>query len=265
MLNLKGRDSTGKRYDSLQKLWEEEFGNEASKETNPQRERWYKHGVDYWTAVPATVDGVLGGFGFVTDADLKASKEFLQQLPGLQFRRAADCGAGIGRVTRGLFVPLFQAVEAVEPCLHYAKAISDSKEPRIEKVHAIGMQQFNPEPGTYDIIWAQWTLGHLPDDDFVSFLKRCAIGLTPTGYFCAKENTCAGLKFMMDRGDGAITRSDPHFKYLFQQAGMVVVSEQLQPNFPEELHPVRTYALRPKSETKPKAAESTTQTATKSA
>ncbi len=38
------------------------------------------------------------------------------------------------------------------------------------------------------MIWVQWVLGHLPDDDFVAFFKRCKLGLAPNGFICVKEN-----------------------------------------------------------------------------
>jgi protein N-terminal methyltransferase len=46
----------------------------------------------------------------------------------------------------------------------------------------------SPTPGRYDVIWVQWVLGHLPDDDFVAFFKRCKLGLAPNGFICVKEN-----------------------------------------------------------------------------
>lgn len=36
-----------------------------------------------------------------------------------------------------------------------------------------GLQDFSPEPKTYDVIWCQWVLGHLTDEDFVGFMKSC--------------------------------------------------------------------------------------------
>ena len=36
----------------------------------------------------------------------------------------------------------------------------------------LGGQEFNPEPGLYDVIWMQWVVGYLPDVDFVEALQR---------------------------------------------------------------------------------------------
>ena len=36
-----------------------------------------------------------------------------------------------------------------------------------------GLQKFKPEEHVYDIIWIQWVIGHLTDEDLIAFLKRC--------------------------------------------------------------------------------------------
>lgn len=40
------------------------------------------------------------------------------------------------------------------------------------------------------MIWVQWVVGHLTDDDFVAFFQRCRKGLKPDGVIVLKENTC---------------------------------------------------------------------------
>ena len=37
----------------------------------------YKKSKDYWASQPATVDGMLGGFEYVSDVDIEQSQEFL--------------------------------------------------------------------------------------------------------------------------------------------------------------------------------------------
>ncbi|GMP42180.1 hypothetical protein CsSME_00012002 [Camellia sinensis var. sinensis] len=48
--------------------------------------------------------------------------------------------------------------------------------------------EFTLEAGRYDVIWVQWCIGHLADDDFVSFFKRAKGGLKLGGFFVLKEN-----------------------------------------------------------------------------
>lgn len=120
-------------------------------------------GVQYWEGVPATVDGVLGGYGNGTlpRVDALGSRVFLlRTLPylsatpspayngspqswqetrlqqrggkGKTVTRALDCGAGVGRVTADVLLPLVDEVHLVEPVakfLHEAKRRSSNWQP----------------------------------------------------------------------------------------------------------------------------------------
>jgi hypothetical protein len=44
------------------------------------RTSFYGNAAEYWSSVPATVDGVLGGFGFISRTDIQGSLSFLKQL-----------------------------------------------------------------------------------------------------------------------------------------------------------------------------------------
>ncbi|KAL4402100.1 N-terminal protein N-methyltransferase [Malassezia pachydermatis] len=112
-------------------------------------------GVAYWEDVPATVDGVLGGYGNGTlpRVDALGSRTFLlRTLPylsatpspafngvprqwmaerleqrggkGTTVTRALDCGAGVGRVTEHVLLPLVDEVHLVEPV---AKFLQEAK------------------------------------------------------------------------------------------------------------------------------------------
>lgn len=63
---------------------------------------WYKNGNTYWNSCEETDDGVLGGYGYLSERDIKFSAFFLKKLNesvNLQFKNVLDCGAGIGRVS----------------------------------------------------------------------------------------------------------------------------------------------------------------------
>ncbi|WVQ76967.1 hypothetical protein IAR50_006646 [Cryptococcus sp. DSM 104548] len=95
----------------------------------------YERGIEYWDGVEASVDGVLGGFGTgpVPHIEQLSSRLLLLSLipslspfpspltpaplpPKPDHRLTAlDVGAGIGRVTRNVLIPLFDDVVLVEP------------------------------------------------------------------------------------------------------------------------------------------------------
>ena len=82
-------------------------------------ERFYAQADEYWKSIPATLDGMLGGYERVSKVDIRGSTAFLKSFTqGKNARtkttRALDCGAGIGRVTKGLLLPLFETVDLAE-------------------------------------------------------------------------------------------------------------------------------------------------------
>jgi hypothetical protein len=42
--------------------------------------KFYNHSRDYWAKQPATVNGMLGGYDFVSECDLKQSQELIDWL-----------------------------------------------------------------------------------------------------------------------------------------------------------------------------------------
>jgi len=67
---------SGQVYASPAELWEAVARNDTSA-SHAQGPAWYKAAVDYWDAQEASVNGVLGGYGFVSAIDVRDSRSFL--------------------------------------------------------------------------------------------------------------------------------------------------------------------------------------------
>lgn len=156
--------------------------DEGTARTDPMDSmpNFYIKAADYWANVPATVDGMLGGFPEISMVDLMGSRNFLLQLfrtkngPGKG--RALDCGAGIGRVTKHLLAPIFKTVDLVEQDKNFvekSKTYLCDTSSNIGSYYNVGLQDFKSENNIYDLIWVQWVSGHLTDDDFIKFLTEC--------------------------------------------------------------------------------------------
>ena len=240
------------------------------------RDAWYSKAAAYWSDIEATVDGVLGGFGDMTEIDLRDSHAFFKQQAGIAKEvrpgtLACDCGAGIGRVSKGLLLDYCEKVDIVEQCQNYTDA---SREyvgmDSIRNIYTQGLQDFEPEEGIYDIVWIQWVIGHLGqympqslltaalksrgvserllvitgDEDFISFLHRCVASLKPGGFLGMKENNATEHEVTnVDEVDSSVTRSDTELRRLFDRAGIKVVSSDTQTDFPEGMFDIRMYAL----------------------
>lgn len=237
------------------------------------------HSLEYWNSVSSDVNGMLGGYPQTSRIDLQGSSNFLtklrrgksqaskQPLPPLE--RVADCGAGIGRITKGLLLGVAKKVDVVEPVKKFTDELvqslgngeyagdGDSKDGKgqVGQVINLGLQDWIPEPGAYDVIWNQWCLGHLTDKQLVAYLKRCKAGLRPAqegkegsmSWIIVKENMSTDIrhKDIYDEEDSSVTRSDDKFRRLFQEAKLKVVATEQQRGMPKELYPVRIYALKP--------------------
>ncbi|XP_027347575.1 alpha N-terminal protein methyltransferase 1 [Abrus precatorius] len=252
-MDAAGLDSDGREFKSAEDMWREQTGD-SNKKT-----QWYRDGVSYWEGVKATMDGVLGGFATVNEPDISCSEEFLKILLSERFSAdvrdqplvALDCGSGIGRVTKNLLIRYFNEVDLLEPVSHFLETARETLAPGCDtnsdmnkavNFYCVPLQDFTPNTGRYDVIWVQWCIGHLTDEDFVSFFNRAKVGLKPGGLFVLKENI-ARSGFVLDNEDRSVTRSDSYFKELFSRCGLHTYKSKDQKGFPEGLFAVKIYAL----------------------
>lgn len=137
----------------------------------------FEAGLKYWDSVPASVNGVLGGFGPATTVpkqDAISSRLLLLSLfPQLSLivpphlaqsttanpnaesatpstrrsYRALDAGAGIGRISSTVLLPLFDRVELVEPCEQFIrKAVEDATAAKRDGWKLLATDNSTPEP-----------------------------------------------------------------------------------------------------------------------
>eukprot|EP00873_Tetraselmis_striata_P039931 jgi/Tetstr1/460195/TSEL_005510.t1 len=248
-----GSDTDGREYTSPSEMWAAESGDAAA------RQQWYSKAVDYWAGQPETYDGVLGGYGHVSPVEVRDSAAFLKKVfpgplkeakEGKRQLRCVDCGAGVGRVSAELLLHHFHEVDLLEPVdklLKKAEATlsKGGKWPashRAVKYLCQGLQEFHPEPERYDVVWIQWALLYLTDEDCKTLFDRCRAGLKADGIVVVKENICKE-GFIVDKSDSSLTRSDAYMLDLFARCGVKVLANERQKNFPRELFDVRMYAL----------------------
>lgn len=157
-----------------------------------------------------------------------------------------DCGAGIGRITKGLLINHFDKVDLVEQNPKFVDAAKEilKCEDKVGYFYVSGLQEFTPKKFFYDIIWCQWVLGHLTDNHLVDFLIRCKSGLKKNGIIIVKENI-SSEELLIDELDSSVTRSTKTFFRLFQKANLKVIKQCKQNNFPKQLLCVKIFALAP--------------------
>ena len=118
---------------------------------------------------------------------------------------------------------------------------------RVGQYYHTSLQNFTPKQGYYDVIWCQWVLSHLRNDDLVIFLRRCIRALVSSeqGLVFVKENVAVGDDDIFDEEDSSVTRCMNTFLTVFEEADVTVVQKELQPNWPDNMFQVYTFVLRP--------------------
>ncbi|PJF17026.1 hypothetical protein PSACC_03161 [Paramicrosporidium saccamoebae] len=205
---------------------------------------------------------MLGGFSALHIPDIRHSRIFLEQnLPKDYPKRLAlgmlaamlssnfpDVGAGIGRVSTHLLLPIFERVSIVESDGRFVEMAQRTLQDRLHTAHNCRLQDYRCEqPEQYDLVWIQWVLMYASDEELVSLLKECIKSVRKGGFVGIKENTLSiNREPDVDLSDHSIVRSDEHFQRIFDVAGLELVNYALQSNFPTGVYPVRMYLLRAK-------------------
>ncbi|XP_033228652.1 N-terminal Xaa-Pro-Lys N-methyltransferase 1 isoform X2 [Belonocnema kinseyi] len=180
------------------------------------------------------------------EIEKKWNKNFIETPP--QNIYGLDCGAGIGRVTKNLLTRFLKRVDLVEQnskFLEAAKIYLETSSEKIGEFYPIGLQDFCPVSTKYDLIWTQWVLGHLRNEDLIRFLKNCVHGLKENGVIVIKENVTSVDKMDIDTADSSVTRPYGELHKIFKRAGLSCIKEQKQNGMPRGLYPVYMFALRP--------------------
>lgn len=235
-----GSDTNGHQYVSIDDMW-----------SGQNLKTWYSESLAYYDEnCPSTVDGVLGGLGEVSDADLAGSRSFVESLgfsANSRKKMACECGAGIGRVSKGLLLDVCDRCDVVESCSRLLYAAPDyiGEESHRCRFFCTQLQDWVPQANKYDLIWVQWTVIYLTDADLVMFLQRCSKALVQGGFIVLKENVCEDETFCVDVEDASLTRSRAYWRSLIFQAGLRIARDKVQDDFPTDIYPVPMLALQP--------------------
>ncbi|KAK8000506.1 hypothetical protein PG990_013106 [Apiospora arundinis] len=223
--------------------------------------------LQYWENVDASDNGMLGGvpavagFSHTSKVDLQGSRSFLAKLGiGMTNDRrivahALEGGAGIGRVTDGLLRGLALHIDVIEPVIKFNDKLRGNS--GVRHIFNVGLEGWLPlEAVRYDLIWIQWCVGYLTDEQLLGFLKQCGQALNPeNGVIVLKENISMSGSDLFDATDSGLIREDSKFRQLFTQAGLRITKTDLQKGLPRvssrKLLPVRMYALKPMVDVKP--------------
>uniref|UniRef100_A0A672ZW84 Methyltransferase like 11B n=1 Tax=Sphaeramia orbicularis TaxID=375764 RepID=A0A672ZW84_9TELE len=215
-----------------------------------REKQFYYRAQKFYEDVPASEEGMMGDFVEISNVDLEGSRQFLKRFgPGKAGTHCAlDCGSGIGRVSKGVLLPVFEKLELADMMehflLHAHEEYLGEDADRVETYYCFNLQEFTPPKNKYDVIWMQWVACHLTDKDLMNFLFRCRKSLRPNGVIILKDNMARqGCK--LDPIDSSISRHLDIMKVIIAKAGLEILAVQHQEGFPEIIMPVWMIAMKP--------------------
>ena len=213
---------------------------------------WYDVSKDFWAKQEASDSGMLAGYTRVSGADIYSSRDLIekyQKKNKMGKKRAADCGAGVGRVTYLCLSDYFEETDLIDPIESFLDvAVKKLVGYKTRKI-ALGIQDWTPDT-KYDCIWCQWSIMYLTDDDAIAFLKRAKAALNPNGLIFVKDNISSSdlnapkNTCMVDLEDHGLSRSYSHYLELYAAAGLTLVESEKQDNYPKSLLPLYTFVLK---------------------
>ncbi|XP_053325384.1 N-terminal Xaa-Pro-Lys N-methyltransferase 2 isoform X1 [Spea bombifrons] len=211
--------------------------------------QFYARARNFYRDVSATEEGMMGDFSDLSNTDIEFSSEFLRKFIGGPGKAgtyfALDCGAGIGRVSKHVLLPVFSNIELVdmmEPFLEEAQNYLEEESDRVETLYCYCLQDFTPAIRKYDVIWMQWVSGYLTDKDLLEFLLRCKNGLKANGVIILKDNV-ARQGCILDPTDSSVIRDIHILRNIIEKSGMNILAEERQPGFPELCVPIWMIAM----------------------
>lgn len=212
---------------------------------------WYEVSQKHWSQQDHNVSGMLGGYPEMNVIDIVSSRELIKSLvkKGMGKTRAADIAGGIGRVSKNVLSQTFEYIDLVE----YIPSFVESTKQELESIVkfrgiTIGAQDWIPDT-KYDLIWCQWAIMYLMDDDCINFLIRCKSSLNEHGFIVVKDNIANKSKSLpKDRAqyrelDNQINRTYKHYLELFSKSGLKLIESIPQKKWDPELLPVYTFVL----------------------
>jgi protein N-terminal methyltransferase len=211
------------------------------------KEQWYSKTKEHWQHSESSIKGVLGGNDQVHNSDVKTSCELLDGLikvHKINTKKVLDCGAGIGRVTSSVLTKYFDECDIMEQDEKFVDncRTNFSNEPKIKDIYQSSLQDFVFSK-SYNVIWIQWCLENLDDQDLANFLIKCKNNLEENGMIIIKENIVQkGSKFISM--DYSKVRSDLIFKNIFEKSGLKIIRHFHHPNWPKDLLKVSVFVLK---------------------
>ena len=147
----------------------------------------------FWARQPASSEGMLCN-SRASELDAEERREILALVEPLAGRRVLELGAGIGRYTPRLGAAALEvtAVDFIEEFLAHNRRVV-GRRPNVRFLHA-DVRALELPPGEIDLVFSNWLLMYLGDDEADDLLGRIHRWLAPEGELFLHESCLVDSK-----------------------------------------------------------------------
>ena len=191
------------------------FSNKIKKSSNS---------VNFWNHRHPTVSDMCGGFFDIHDYDIKSTELALQHLTNIgNIKSVLEVGSGIGRISTNLLYKYFENIDLLERKKEFLIKAKENCEILHKKIGRTIFKEFYISSiedftfqKTYDMIFIQWVLEYLTDEDLDKFLLQSYKNLNHQGVILIKENVSNPREYITEEGSHIRERSffEERFKML---------------------------------------------------
>ena len=206
---------------------------------------------DLWNDHPTDYESIIGLKPENQTIDIQETLQAIEEVRtsiGLEMKRAADCGAGVGRVTKEALVKVFDKVDVYE---RSPKLLDAARQNLRDDPHAGDFVQTDlvdiEFAHDYDLVFVSGVLSYLNEEQVVGFLQKARQSLRPGGLFFLKEQVTTKYAFIFDAAPVEMFRSLEFMVFLFDLAGFELVYTVASPVHHWARSEVRSMVFRPKS------------------
>jgi protein N-terminal methyltransferase len=225
--------------------------NFSSKINNPSKSRikFENKSENFWMNRTANIDAMCG-VGELNEEDLAHSKQIFEKLNlNKKISRVLDVGAGIGRITFNVLYDRCEKIDMVDINKKFLESAlikeKEMKGNKIEKIYSQKIQDFKFEY-SYDLIFVQWVLEYLKEENFIKFLSNVVVNLKDDGFLIIKENVnLSDDRIIYIEEEGSLIRPPKFFENGFKKVGLIVKNDELvvYKSIKEEIYDVKCWVL----------------------
>ena len=163
--------------------------------------------INFWNLKNPTIEDMCGGLSGIHDYDILSTELAISKFNTSNIKSVLEVGCGIGRISTNILFKYFENIDLLERKREFLiKAEERCKNLNYQHGKTIFRDFYNSSiedftfKNNYDLIFIQWVLEYLTDENLDEFLIKVYNNLNHQGVLIIKENVNEKSEYWEDEG-----------------------------------------------------------------